>query len=163
MAAFSRIVVAGLVIIALSACGFHLQGADVLPPVMAATYIDAPDRYTRFYRGIHRSLSLAGASLTDVDTNASAVLTIHVDETGQRVISVSPRNIPEEFEVFYTISYSLRSAEEVLIPPQTVTLSRSYTYDETQVLAKREEEEVIRRALANDLVRMVRRRIAALK
>ena len=144
-------------------CGFHLQGADTLPEVMSTIYIEAPDRYSGFYRGIQRSLTSSGATLMRVRSDAGAVLVIHDDLTGQRVLSVSPRNIPEEFEVFYTVRYSVTASGAVLIEPQTVSLSRDYTYDETKVLAKAEEEEVIRQALASDIVRMVRRRIAALE
>ena len=144
-------------------CGFHLQGADTLPEVMSNIYIEAPDRYSGFYRGIQSSLRTSGATLLKVRSDAGAVFIIHQDETGQRVLSVSPRNVPEEYEVFYTVRYSVRARGDVLIEPQTVSLSRDYTYDETKVLAKAEEEEVIRQALASDIVRMVRRRIAAIE
>lgn len=130
---------------------------------MSSIYVEAPDHYSGFYRGIQRSLRASGANLLKARGDTGAVLTILQDQTGQRVVSVSPRNIPEEYEVFYTVRYSVQAGAEVLIAPQTVTLSRDYTYDETQVLAKREEEEVIRQALASDIVRMVRRRIAALE
>lgn len=147
----------------LAACGFHLQGADTLPPVMSSVYIDTPDPYSPFYRGMQRSLRTSGAALLKVRGSAGAVLIIHEDNTGQRVLSVSPRNIAEEYEVYYDVRYSLRSGGEVLLEPQTVSLRRDYTYDETKVLAKAEEEKVIRQALASDIVRMVRRRIATLQ
>ena len=41
-------------------------------------------------------------------------------------------------------------------------MTRSYTYDETQVLAKSREEQELRRSLAEDLARQVVRRIEAL-
>jgi outer membrane lipopolysaccharide assembly protein LptE/RlpB len=41
-------------------------------------------------------------------------------------------------------------------------VTRSYTYDETQVLAKASEEQILREALADDLARRVVRRIEAL-
>jgi len=152
-------VLAGLLV----ACGFHLQGADTLPEVMSSIYIETPDPYSGFYRGIQRSLRTSGATLLKVRNDTSAVLIIHEDQTGRRVLSVSPRNIPEEFEVYYQVRYSVQAGGDVLIEPQTVSLSRDFTYDETKVLAKAEEEEVIRQALASDIVRMVRRRIASLQ
>ena len=45
---------------------------------------------------------------------------------------------------------------------ETLVVTRSYTFEETQVLAKASEEEVLRRALADDLARRVVRRIEGL-
>ena len=130
---------------------------------MSSVYIETSDRYSGFYRGMQRSLTRSGATVVDGPAGADAVLKIHEDETGRRVLSVSPLNIPEEYEVYYTVRYSVEAGADTLISPQTVTLRRDYTYDETQVLAKSEEEEVIRQSLASDIVRMVRRRLAVLE
>jgi LPS-assembly lipoprotein len=90
------------------------------------------------------------------------VLDITSDETGQRVLSVSARNIPREYEVYYAVTFSLRVGSENLITDESLVVTRAYTYDETQVLAKAAEEEILRRALAEDLARRVMQRIQAL-
>ncbi len=81
------------------------------------------------------------------------MLDIVSDETGQRVLSVSARNIPREYEVFYAVTFSLRVGTESLISNESLVVTRAYTYDETQVLAKAAEEQILRRALAEDLAR----------
>jgi LPS-assembly lipoprotein len=78
------------------------------------------------------------------------------------VLSVSARNIPREYEVYYAVTLSLRVGAESLISNETLVVTRAYTYDETQVLAKAAEEQIIRRALAEDLARRVMQRIQAL-
>jgi outer membrane lipopolysaccharide assembly protein LptE/RlpB len=45
--------------------------------------------------------------------------------------------------------------------PASMVATRSYTYDETQVLGKAQEERILRRALAEDLARQIVRRIEA--
>jgi outer membrane lipopolysaccharide assembly protein LptE/RlpB len=77
------------------------------------------------------------------------------DETGQRVLSVSARNVPTEFEVYYTVYYAVNSGETTLLEPRFQTLTRDYTYDETRVLGKAREEELLREAIVDDLVRIV--------
>ncbi len=99
--------------------------------------------------------------LTAVAADA-AVLDIQADDTGQRVLSVSARNIPREYEVYYSVTFSLKVGGETLIDNETLVVTRSYTYDETQVLAKAAEEEVLRDALAEDLARRVVRRIESM-
>jgi LPS-assembly lipoprotein len=139
----------------LAGCGFHLRGAPDIPPEMARTYIDTEDRYSLFYRKLSEQLQQTGVRLVDSPAAATAQLVILADETGRRVLSVSARNVPREYEVYYTVFYSLASGEEVLVEPQLKTLTRDYTYDETRVLGKAREEDLLREAIADDLVRLV--------
>jgi LPS-assembly lipoprotein len=139
----------------LAGCGFQLRGDPTVPAEMARTYIATDDRYSLFYRTFRRQLENAGAELVESPVEATAELAILTDDTGQRVLSVSARNVPTEFEVYYTVYYTVRSGEKVLLEPQLHTLTRDYTYDETQVLGKAREEELLRKAIVDDLVRLV--------
>ena len=93
---------------------------------------------------------------------ATATVKIIKDESGQRVLSVSARNTPEEYEVFYAIEYSVASNGAELIAPQRLEVTRDYSYDTSAVLAKQREQAVLREALAQDLASLVLRRIASL-
>ncbi|MBM0108377.1 hypothetical protein JM946_26900 [Steroidobacter sp. S1-65] len=146
----------------LAGCGWRLQGTTRLSPVMAATYVETDDRYTDFNRALRDSLRASGARLTAHRDEATAVVKIIKDESGQRVLTVSGRNTPEEYEVFYTIEYSVEGRTEELIPPQKVEVTRDYNYDETAVLAKQKEQAILREALARDLAGLVVRRLASL-
>lgn len=152
---------AGLAL-AVVACGFHRQGVTPMPAVMKATYVDARDERTDFMRGLTRALEARGATLTPTRESASAVLRIERDETGQRVLSVSARNTPTEYEIFYTVTYAVTSDGTEILTPQTLTLTRDYSFDDEALLAKQHEEEILREALADDLVNLVLRRLANL-
>jgi LPS-assembly lipoprotein len=153
--------VAALLVVA-AGCGFHLQGAGTLPPVMAKTYVDTDRPYTEFLLTLTDVLRQRGAEVLKAPAEGAAVLDITADETGQRVLSVSARNIPREYEVFYAVTFSLKVGAESLIANESLVVTRAYTYDETQVLAKAAEEQILRRALAEDLARRVMQRIQAL-
>lgn len=129
---------------------------------MQRTYIATPDRFSQFYRELRRSLQAAGVEVLDSPEGATATLSILYDFTDQRVLSVSARNVPTEFEVFYTVRYSVTSGEQSLLEPQDLTLTRDYTYDETLVLGKAREEQVMRDAIVDDLVRIVLKQISAI-
>ena len=129
---------------------------------MERTYIDAADQYSLFYRELRQTLNAAGVELADSPERATAILSILNDRTGQRVLSVSARNVPTEYEVYYTIEYTITAGERVLLSPQDVTLTRDYTYDTTLVLGKAREESMLREALVNDLVRIVLKQISSL-
>jgi LPS-assembly lipoprotein len=129
---------------------------------MERTYISASDDRSLFYRNLREALVTAGVNLIDVETEATAVFMILYDHTDQRVLSVSARNVPTEYEVFYTIEYALNSGQQNLLEPQTLTLTRDYTYDPTIVLGKDHEQQLLRDAIVEDLVRIVLKQIDTL-
>ena len=139
-----------------------MQGVLDAPEEMQRTYIATEDEYSVFYRELRRQLEDNGIEVVDASIDASAILSIHVDNTGQRVLSVSARNVPTEFEVFYTIEYSLASGETLLQPRQFINKTLDYTYDETLVLGKAQEEQVLREAIAKDLAGTVLRQLGSL-
>ena len=129
---------------------------------MTVTFVDSKDRYTEFNQALRERLRNSGAKLTEHAGDATATVKIIKDQSGQRVLSVSARNTPEEYEVFYTVEYSVVSGGNELIPPQKLELTRDYSYDTTAVLAKQREQAVLREALAQDLAGLVLRRLASL-
>ncbi|MGH8179336.1 MAG: LPS assembly lipoprotein LptE [Steroidobacter sp.] len=148
--------------VVLGACGWRLQGSSKLSATLASTYIETDDRYTSFNRALRDSLRASGATLAGRPGGATATVRILRDESGQRVLSVSARNTPEEYEVFYAIEYSVANQTGELIPPQKLELTRDYSYDETAVLAKQREQAILREALARDLAALVVRSLASL-
>ena len=146
----------------MAACGFQLEGSGALPAEMSATYLESSAPSSVFYARMREALRLRGLEVVTSPEDAGAILRIDDDSTGERVLSVSARNIPREYEIFYTVTFSLRTPDGQLIEPQSLVVTRSYTYDETQVLGKEREAAVLRRSLAEDLARQVVRRIEAI-
>ena len=139
-----------------------MQGVFTVPQGMERTYIASEDNYSLFYRELRRSLQETGMTLVDTPAAATAVLSIHTDKTDQRVLSVSARNVPTEYEVYYSIEYSIDSGENNLLSRQFINLTRDYTYDETLVLGKAKEEALLREAIVEDLVRIVLKQLGTL-
>lgn len=131
-----------------------------MPSQMQRTYIDAADRHSIFYRHLRRELLAAGVEVVDSEADSTAVFSISIDDTDQRVLSVSARNVPTEYEVYYTIEYALTSDSQTLLAAQDLTLTGDYTYDSTLVLGKAKEEQALREAIARDLVRIVLKQIS---
>ena len=143
-------------------CGFQLEGSGALPSAMEQTYVDAVRPSSEFLGSLREVLRRRGLEVVSDAGQAGATLVITEDSTGQRVLSVSARNIPREYEIYYAVTFSLRVGSEPLVESESLVLTRGYTYDETQVLGKSQEEEVLRAALAEDLALQVVRRIEAL-
>lgn len=145
----------------LAGCGFRLEGSAALPKAMTKTYIEASDRNSEFFTSLRDALRLHGSEVVETAADAGAVLSILQDDTGQRVLSVTARNVPREYEVFYSVSFALAAGSSKLIEPESLVATRVYAWNETEVLGKSAEERILRQALAEDLARRVMRRIEA--
>ncbi|HEY2591894.1 MAG TPA: LPS assembly lipoprotein LptE [Steroidobacteraceae bacterium] len=140
-------------------CGFHLEGHAPLPKQLGVTFVEAQDRQTDFAQGLRKALLTAGAQVTDDSSRATAVVHLLEDSVTPRVLAVSPQNLPREYEITYTVRFSVSSGTKDLLPQQEVSLSRDYSFDEHVLLAKDNEEAILRGALARDLVDVVMRRL----
>lgn len=129
---------------------------------MERTFIATGDRYSLFYRELRTQLQEAGMQIVDTAGEATATFSILHDDTDQRVLSVSARNVPTEYEVYYTIQYAIDGIDGRLLELQDLTATRNYTYDSRLVLGKAREEELLREAIAKDLVRIVLKQISTL-
>lgn len=139
-------------VLLLSGCGFQLRGLADFPEDVETIYIQTNNRYTDFYRALATTIQENGLKVSRSSLNADATVRILRDTTGRRALAISARNVPREFEVYYIVEAAFDVDDEVLVAPQRYVLTRSYTYDETEVLGKSNEEDVLREALAEDAV-----------
>lgn len=146
----------------LASCGFQLQGRQVLPPPLATVQVDAVDRHSDFTRALRRSLDASGARLVDRGGEGVAVVKVLSDRVTENVLSVDARNIPTDYELIYEVEVEVRANGEELMPAEPFLLSRIYSFNETKLLAKEREKDVLRQALARDMAGMVLRRLTSL-
>ena len=146
----------------LASCGFHLQGRTPLPEAFAYTFIDTKDEQTDFVQDLRKALLASGAKVIRTRGSSGATIDVHDDALTERVLSVSARNIPTEYELTYKVKFSVTSGGKSLIENEEISATRDFSFDETQLLAKEREQEILREALARDLVALVMRRISAL-
>ena len=146
----------------LTACGFHLQGRQPLPAQFAYTYVDTQDEQTDFVQDLRKALIASKVNVIRTKNSSTAVVEVHEDELTERILSVSAQNIPTEYELTYKVTFSVISEGKTLIEKEEISATRDISFDEAQLLAKEREQEILRAALARDLVALVMRRLAAL-
>jgi LPS-assembly lipoprotein len=157
------IAVGGLAVVALSGCGFRLAGSRPLPGVMARPYLSLKDPYTDFSREFEHQLKSAGATPQALRANSTATIEVSKDLVEQRTLSVTATNIPTEYELTYTVTFTVHGVDKELLAPQTISLAKDYSFEEPVLLAKEHEADILRQQMARDLVSIVMRRLASLK
>ena len=151
-----------LAAVLVSGCGFHLEGRTPLPDALKAAYLQAQDARSDFVQNLRKAMLISGAHPADRKDASSAVVTIVKDEVTRRVLSVSAANRPTEYEVTYTVQFSVAAGDKQLLANQEVSATRSYSFDERLLLAKEHEEAILRETMAKDLADIVMRRLASL-
>ena len=152
---------AAALLLCLAGCGFHFRGTPAFSPQMTVIYIDAADRYTPFYRELVTVLRRSDVKVADDASQARTVINVLADDTGRRLLTVTARNVPAEYEVYYRVRFSVDVDGTEVVPHERLALTRSFAFDETEVLGKAGEEANMRQAIAVDLVGLVTRRLTA--
>ena len=145
-----------------SSCGFQLQGRMPLPDALKTVHVEAPDAQSDFVHALRDVLKNSGASLVDRGAPGASELRITQDEVTERVLTVSARNIPTDYELTYDVEIAVSVAGRDVMAPEKLSLSRVYSFDEAKLLAKEREKQVLLDALARDMASVVLRRISSL-
>jgi LPS-assembly lipoprotein len=146
----------------LCSCGFHLQGSMPLPASMRASYVDAKDGQSDFVGALRGALRAAGVQVPASAAAGDAQITVLRDAVSERVLSVSARNTPTDYELLYEVEIAVRAEGRELMAAEEFSLSRVYSFDERKLLAKEREKEILTEALARELAGVVMRRLASL-
>jgi LPS-assembly lipoprotein len=153
---------AAFLALASSGCGFQLQGRTPLPSTLAKTYVVAGDQQTDFVQGLRKALITSGGKLASRSEDATGTVRVITDTVTQKILSVSANNVPREYEITYTVEFSVSAPGKELLPSQKVEVTRTYSFNERTLLAKENEEDILREGMARDLVGIVMRRLSSL-
>lgn len=146
----------------LTACGFQLRGAYNLP--YESLFISLPDASV-IGAGLKRQIR-AGGGTRLVDTMEEAQGTfLQVTEVRERqILSLSSAGRVREVRLRFRYAYRVVDAKgRELVPTTGVELTRDISYDDSAVLAKEQEEQLLWRDMENDLVQQLLRRLTAVK
>ncbi|KQW89069.1 hypothetical protein ASC94_21625 [Massilia sp. Root418] len=152
----------------LSACGFHLRGSGghyTLP--FPAMYVGLPES-SPLAIDLKRNIRVNGNTVVVSDpAKADGVIEVLSDPEKTRtksILSLNSNGRVREYLLAYTIVFRVRDKlGNELLAPTSISLNRPITFDETQLLAKEQEEALLYRDMQTDLVQQMMRRMAAIK
>ena len=146
----------------LSACGFQLRGGTALPfETLMVTGADNTPFAIDLRRGLRASRRV---EVVDELARAQAVLQVTGLSQERRILSLSAAGRVQEYQLIYRVSFRVHDGRgKELLPLNDIVLRRDITYNDSQVLAKEQEEILLVRDMQNDAVQQVLRRLAAVR
>ena len=157
-----RKLIAVIALLILAGCGFQLRGVSSLP--FDTLYIDGggnPVLAGEVGRAVRAG---SQTKLTEKADDAQAVLQLLPATQEKRILALSGAGRVREYQLIYRVKFRLFDKEgRNLTPNQPIELRRDMTYDDTQVLAKQQEELLLFNDMQKDALVQLMRRIAAAK
>ena len=149
----------------LAGCGFHLAGKRPLPPALASVYIDSvmpyqvsePPLETALRAGLRRR----GADVAGEMDKAKTIVRLSEMKDRREVLSVGPDGKASEYLLVSSVRYEVISGGRALLPPDTLSASRDYSFQPAQVLAKEAEEQRLREFIQGELAELIMLRLEA--
>lgn len=150
-----------LVLLALTACGFHLRGlADLSFQTVYIQKSGAPS----IAADLKRSLQSNGIKVVNTPDLAEMQIELMSEITEKRILSLSGGGKVREYELLYRVNFRTRAAgSELWGPLQSVDGRRDFSYDDSLLLAKEGEEARLNSDMRTDAVREIMRRLSAQK
>jgi LPS-assembly lipoprotein len=157
-----RLAAALLIAAAVTACGFHLRGEANYP--FATIYLNSPAT-SPITTDLRRALEGTGsAKLVAAADKAEVVLDINSVEDEKHILSLSSAGKVFEYLLTKRILFRVHDSDgNDWLATSEVLIRRTYTYSDTEALAKQYEEERLWRDMQSDAVQQVVRRLQAAK
>ncbi len=150
-----------LMTLALAACGFHLRGSQLKEVTFAfkSLYLKAPAE-TPFVTDLRSALVANKVNLTTSPDQADLVLEVVSEQTTKTILSLSGSGRVQEYQLIYRVSLRAYDSKQIdWLPADEIMLSRILTWDDTQVLAKEQEEATLYKDMRSDAVGQAMRRL----
>lgn len=149
----------------LTACGFQLRGADGSAALPFKTiYVGAPEN-SPLGSELRRYIRASGDTSVVADPKqAEANLELLSEIRDRAVLSLNSQGRVREYSLFYRLRFRVTGDQgKELLPPTELVLKRDISFNESQVIAKEKEEEMLYRDMQSDVVRQIVRRLSAIK
>jgi LPS-assembly lipoprotein len=149
-----------LLLLALAGCGFQLRGTATLP---FDTLYMAPPSTPGVALDLKRNIqSGTNTTLVDDPKKAQALLEFTQELREKVILSLAATGRVREYQLRYLVGFRVHDGKGgVFVPPSTVLLTREVSFNDSDVLAKETEEQLLYRDMQTDMVQQLMRRLAA--
>ena len=161
-------IIASLLILSLSACGWHLRGSASGSDKLAMTQplnliIESNDNHSQLINALRQALP--GYKITEVEKNTAQTLTLDIDKEilDKRTAAVGQDALTSGYEIILRVPYRLSNNGETITPKDTsARITRTYNYNVNNANSAAQEEELVLREMRRELAQTILRRVKSL-
>ncbi|KLV06465.1 hypothetical protein ABT56_08765 [Photobacterium aquae] len=143
-----------------ASCGFHLRGNYMLPDDIAKLSLTSFDPYGQLTRQVESQFKLHGIEPVQPSSNVPNLHLIS-ESTGERTLSLYQNARAAEYELTYTVNYSIVVPEKGR-QAYTTRVNRTFLDNPLTALAKSVERDMIEDEMRQQAARQIMRQLARL-
>jgi len=143
----------------LAGCGFQLRGQASLP--FETFYVPGSSPLAIELR---RNLTASSKTrLVDSPEKAQAVLAFTDEQRDKTILTFTSAGKVNEFRLRYRVGFRVTDSKsaQVFLPTSEIILTRDMSFNDAQVIAKENEEQLLYRDMQTDMVQQIMRRLVA--
>ena len=157
----ARLLFALAMAIGITSCGFHLRGN--VDYAFSTLFVNSPAT-TPFTFELKRALAGGGTTLVETAAAGQAILDVAPVADDKQVLSLSGGGRVREFQLTKRVSFTLHDANgRDWLPAAEILIRRTYTFNESEVLAREAQESRLNKEMQTDIVQQIVRRLQAAK
>jgi LPS-assembly lipoprotein len=146
----------------LASCGFHLRGETKMP--FNSIFIEAANPNSLLIGELRRLLEANHIQLVSKPDQADMVLNISLELPEKQILTLGGSGRVSEFQLRYRVSLRAYDQQQrEWLAADDLQLSRDFSYDDTQILAKESEEAQLYQYMRADMAQQIMRRLSHAK
>ena len=141
----------------ITSCGYQLRGVQEVN--FKSISIDGGS--ANFVKALKNKFRQSGVKISTAKAEKS--LEIINDSFTKNILTLSSKGRVKEYEISYKVSYRVKLKNDSWSAPITIETNRDYTFDDTNIIAKTEEESRLIDGMHDQLIRTIVSQISVLK
>jgi LPS-assembly lipoprotein len=157
----SRRAFLALLLASAAGCGFRIRGTAEVP--FDTLYL--PGATSGIALDLKRYIQAGtNARVVDDPAKADAVMQFSEETRQKEVLSLTGTGRVREFQLRYRVGFRVHDNKGTdFVPLNVIQLTRDVTFNDAEILAKEQEEQLLFRDMQTDMVQQILRRLAAAK
>jgi len=147
----------GLILI-ISACGFQLRG-DINANFDSISISGGTSSFNKTLQRKFRQSGINIKSISEAEKNVEIIK----NNFTKTILTLTGTGAVSEYQLDYIVTYRFKSKDGSWNLPVTIETSRTYTYDDSDILAKDEEEKRLVSGMEDQLIKTMATQISLSK
>ena len=141
--------IAILLLIVITSCGFHLRGMTEI----SYKTISLEGKELSLTKNLKKILNTNKVAIVSSTENPELRVEFLSEESEKRILSLSGQGLVREFEIFYRVRYRIKASDsEIWSQENIIETRKDFTYSDSNLIGKEEEERQLMEAMRNEAI-----------
>jgi len=152
--------IAILLLIVITSCGFHLRGMTEI----SYKTISLEGKELSLTKNLKRILNTNKVAIVSSTENPELRVEFLSEESEKRILSLSGQGLVREFEIFYRVRYRIKASDsEIWSQENIIETRKDFTYSDSNLIGKEEEERQLNEAMRIEAITSLFNQIQVIK